>query len=437
MDTRVPAARSLIEEDICAHLGRHATEPGVVELARPLIRQALDTLPAGTLWLSVEWEDQHGRLRARQIDVGNLPGAELGPGVTRAHDAIGDLLRDHDEADAIMVSLNVARFAQQDIDPGPGDPDVLPDERPAHLLGLVAAEISDGHSLEEAAARVGATVAEREARRSDVGSDAAAVADLMVETERRLGGDFEVVSVAADRAVLRNRRCPFGRTSPAMCRFTSALAGGLGARAAGQAEVNVVESLAAGDHECRVVVELSNSPRRPVSHHYRWPPIPDEEPVKPNRGFQVTLSMQLPRDRLSVPVTRHLIRAAMREVGVIDDDADAVELAITEACANVIDHSGPGDAYEVSFTLGTAACHIRVIDVGRGFDHRALSVRDMAATDAEHGRGVALMHALVDQVRFESEPERGTVVHLVKLLHFDDSSTARRLMLENPQDPPA
>src|SRR5579875_289939 len=118
----------------------------------------------------------------------------------------------------------------------------------------------------------------------------------------------------------------------------------------------------------------------------------------------------------------------MREVGVVSHDADAVELAVTEACANVIDHSGPGDAYNVAVSIGPAACHIRVVDVGRGFDHEALALSAMADEHAEHGRGVALMHALVDQVRFESEPERGTVVHLVKRLNFEDSAPAHKLM---------
>jgi serine/threonine-protein kinase RsbW len=144
-------------------------------------------------------------------------------------------------------------------------------------------------------------------------------------------------------------------------------------------------------------------------------------------GFQVTLSLLLPRDRLSVPITRHLIRAAMDEVGVITEDAEAVELAVTEACANVIDHSGPGDAYEVATSIGPSACHMRVVDVGRGFDHSALALFQMADQDAEHGRGMALMHALVDQVRFESEPERGTIVHLVKRLTFHDDAAAHRL----------
>ena len=54
----------------------------------------------------------------------------------------------------------------------------------------------------------------------------------------------------------------------------------------------------------------------------------------------------------------------------------------------------------------------------------------MASLDAEHGRGVALMRALVDQVRLESRPEVGTVVRLVKTLRFDDTVPARRVMLE-------
>jgi serine/threonine-protein kinase RsbW len=220
-----------------------------------------------------------------------------------------------------------------------------------------------------------------------------------------------------------------------LCRFTSALAGSLAARAGGQAEVTLEERLALGDAQCRVVIDLRPTRTRPTSHHYQWPPaglapVALDPPTIVTRGFRITLSLQLPRDRLSVPVTRHHIAAAMREVGVLEDDGAAVQLAVTEACTNVVTHSGPGDAYEISVTIGPGACHIRVIDVGRGFDHRALSPA-MASLDAEHGRGVALMHALVDQVVFESEPEVGTVVHLVKRLHFDDSVPARQLMLES------
>lgn len=456
VDTRVPGASTLVEDQICGYLLRHASERQVVDLARPMISQGLGALPRGLLWVSLDWDDRHGRLRGRGMPGSELPGEPVGDGVTRAPEETeppeaGDP-GTADDGPILDVSLNVSRLAQRDLDPGPADPDLVPADRPGHLLGLVAGEISAGRTLEEAAARAGATVAEREVRRTegDRGRSgplsAAQVAQLLVDAEEQLGAEFDLVSVSADRVVVRNRRCPFGQTAPAMCRFTSALAGGLAARATGEAEVDVTESLAAGDHECRVVLDLGPPRHTSVSHRYTWPPhdaagsaetVGNELDDGSSRAFQVTLSLLLPRDRLSVPVTRHLIHAGMQAVGVVPDDAADVELAVTEACTNVIDHAGPGDAYDVSVTIGSAACHIRVVDVGRGFDHGALSTSAMASGDAEHGRGVALMHALVDQVHFESEPERGTVVHLVKRLRFDDSDTARRLMMEGgtPTDP--
>lgn len=148
-------------------------------------------------------------------------------------------------------------------------------------------------------------------------------------------------------------------------------------------------------------------------------------------GFHVSLSLRLPRYRMSVPIVRHLIRDALDEVGVVTEDAADVELALAEACGNVLAHAGPGDAYDISVTIGPGQCEIRVIDIGRGFDFLSLSGNQMSPADAESGRGIALMKAVMDQVRFISEPERGTIVHLVKRLHFDDAVPARRLMLES------
>ena len=62
-----------------------------------------------------------------------------------------------------------------------------------------------------------------------------------------------------------------------------------------------------------------------------------------------------------------------------------------------------------------------------GFVAVPWKVRDMADVSAERGRGIALMRALADTVSFESRPQAGTVVHLVKRLDLDQSSPLRRL----------
>jgi len=148
--------------------------------------------------------------------------------------------------------------------------------------------------------------------------------------------------------------------------------------------------------------------------------------------FYVELSLQLPRDRLSVPLIRHLVGQAMGEVGVVEQDIADVGLAVTEAAANVIDHAGTTDAYRVTLTLSFDLAELRVVDVGRGFDYQSLALDDDTDANGERGRGLKLMHALVDQATFESNPEQGTIVRLAKRLQFDQSVPASRLMRSSP-----
>jgi serine/threonine-protein kinase RsbW len=165
------------------------------------------------------------------------------------------------------------------------------------------------------------------------------------------------------------------------------------------------------------------------AQRFEWPrPIVlgDAERAS-TRGFRVSLSLQLPRDHVSIALLRHLVRVLLTEVGVVDEDRGDVELAVSEAATNVVDHSGGEDAYEVAITIGPALAELRVVDLGRGFDHANLSLE--SALDDEGGRGLLLMNALVDRVGFDSAPEQGTVVHLVKRLHFDDTNPSRRMML--------
>ena len=433
VDTREPGALAAAEAAVGAHVGRHVLSPPLVELARPIVREALAQGPPGCRWVHLDWEDQLPRLEVRSLPDGPMPGSVVAPGVTAAQEDVVALLDRHAAAPAVSAVLEAPRPPESHLDPGPVA-GATPSEGPGHVAGLLAAALSSGLDMPGAAAAAGASRAAQYLATHEPPTSAAEVARAVVSIEEELGAGFHIVSADDRRAVLANRRCPFGPSTPgSLCRFTSALAGTLAARAGGAAEITMDERLALGDHQCRMVVDLEPPAVRPTSHRYSWPPAgapaPDAEAVDDpeGAGFRIRLSLRLPRDRASVPLTRHLVRSAMVEVGALEDTA-AVELAVTEACANVVTHSGPGDAYEVSVSVDPRHCHIRVVDIGRGFDHESFTPPEMAGVDAEHGRGVALMHALVDQVRFSSEPERGTVVHLVKRLRFDETAPARRLL---------
>ena len=137
--------------------------------------------------------------------------------------------------------------------------------------------------------------------------------------------------------------------------------------------------------------------------------------------MQIILALSLPRDEQTIPVSRHIAVSAMAEIGVSEDSAHDIAVALTEACTNVLKHSGPGDEFEVSLEVDDVQCVIRVVDTGHGFDSDSLGFGH-ADTSAEQGRGIEIMRALVDSVKFISKPEDGTVVHLEKTLEFDDDS---------------
>ena len=135
--------------------------------------------------------------------------------------------------------------------------------------------------------------------------------------------------------------------------------------------------------------------------------------------MELSLALTLPRDEQTVPVARHLVRNAMEQIGVVPDCIYDFELALSEACTNVLLHSGPGDQYVVRLDLEDRLGLIRVIDVGHGFDSAKLQAED-PALEAERGRGLGLMQALVDRVDFTSRAEAGTIVTLEKVLTYAD-----------------
>lgn len=143
-------------------------------------------------------------------------------------------------------------------------------------------------------------------------------------------------------------------------------------------------------------------------------------------GVHLTLSLTLPRDEMTVPVARHVVRSSMREVGVDANCVSDIEIALTEACTNVLDHAAAGDEYEVAVGLDDATCVIEVIDTGRGFDADRLGHAE-ADPSAEEGRGIQLIRALVDRVHFRSRAEAGTVVRLEKELEFAEGAPLRQL----------
>jgi serine/threonine-protein kinase RsbW len=145
---------------------------------------------------------------------------------------------------------------------------------------------------------------------------------------------------------------------------------------------------------------------------------------------KVAFSLLLPREASTVSMVRRLCRDALTLLGVKRGCISDIEIAVSEACTNVLKHvAGTGDAYEVTVEVESGRCEISVVDTGLGFDHTIYGV-DGGSLEAEGGRGIYLMEAMVDRLEFRSVPESGTIVHLEKTLDFHDDSLLEKLGLQ-------
>src|SRR5580698_6843633 len=112
-------------------------------------------------------------------------------------------------------------------------------------------------------------------------------------------------------------------------------------------------------------------------------------------GMEIKMVLFLPRDSLSVPVSRQVLDSCLETLGVTPDTRADIALALSEACANVICHAGPGEEYEVQVSAKDRRCAIEVVNAGNGNGEPApggFEVADEpAAITAEHGRGLQII----------------------------------------------
>ena len=132
-------------------------------------------------------------------------------------------------------------------------------------------------------------------------------------------------------------------------------------------------------------------------------------------GVDIAFTVHLPVDTGSVPFIRGLCRQALVHLHVEDAVIDEVALALTEACANVVQHTGDHAEYEVAVAIDDRLCRISVVDSGDGFDPAEPAARD-ERSPLDEGRGLLLMQALVDRLDFRHEPDGRHRVTLEKRL---------------------
>jgi serine/threonine-protein kinase RsbW len=145
---------------------------------------------------------------------------------------------------------------------------------------------------------------------------------------------------------------------------------------------------------------------------------------------EIKMVLFLPRDAASVPVSRHVLDGCLERLGVTPETRTDIALALSEACANVILHAAETDEYEVMARATDGRCVIEVVNSGGGLavpPARAAPPADGAVpATAEHGRGLKIMDAVVDNLQLTGGAG-GTTVHFEKALDWVPGAAGEQL----------
>lgn len=133
-------------------------------------------------------------------------------------------------------------------------------------------------------------------------------------------------------------------------------------------------------------------------------------------------TLKVPSSTENLALIREFIGSAAQQAGFESAEIAKLELAVDEACANVIEHAYGHDISKeviVRATLDDEALSIDIEDTGRGFDPALVQPEELEQLINKRrtgGLGMRLMKTLMDEVRYEIEPGKKNALHMVKRL---------------------
>jgi serine/threonine-protein kinase RsbW len=140
--------------------------------------------------------------------------------------------------------------------------------------------------------------------------------------------------------------------------------------------------------------------------------------INPMKPYELIV----PGDTRSLALVRMVTTAVASEAGLDQEIIDKIEVAVDEACTNVIEHGygtmNPHPPVEIRIKADDREFVIDIVDSGPAFDFEN-RVRNKFPdywmhADTTRGAGLYLMMALMDSVDYEIMPDSRNRMRLVK-----------------------
>ncbi|MCL5271481.1 MAG: ATP-binding protein [bacterium] len=146
---------------------------------------------------------------------------------------------------------------------------------------------------------------------------------------------------------------------------------------------------------------------------------------QPNFHFEV----YCPVEKQLLNILRRFITNVAEEMGFAEEDISKIEIAVDEACSNVVQHAyaknplpSQRTGIDLKLLLEPMALTIHIQDHGQGpgsgglRGEPSLQAYQAPGKDRYRGLGILIMKEFMDEVHFQSDPDNGTRVMLRKFL---------------------
>ena len=131
-------------------------------------------------------------------------------------------------------------------------------------------------------------------------------------------------------------------------------------------------------------------------------------------------SLKIPSRTENLSIIREFIINIAKKFGFNDNSISEIELAVDEACANVIKHAYQfNENKKIDITVETNGQKLTIIisDRGKGFDPKTIEpAEERLHKHARSGFGIALIKKVMDEVSFDIHPGSHNEVKMVKYI---------------------
>ena len=137
---------------------------------------------------------------------------------------------------------------------------------------------------------------------------------------------------------------------------------------------------------------------------------------------QKEYQLKIPSQSDNLAIIRDVVAKVASRIGFDTDEASKIELAVDEACTNVIKHAYANNSnqmIEVSIKVDQKKLIIIVADKGKGFNPEKIKLPDLNKSIKEGrkgGLGLCLIRTLMDKVEFEIKPGSKNQVKMIKYI---------------------